>query len=100
MAIAKIVKDTKKNSPAIHTGNARNNKPAEAYETNGASTKAGQKPMVDGVYATSKAAKDVDIKDPIPNGVSYGTSKDKTTGIEMRGAGAATKGRMSRGPMA
>lgn len=24
----------------------------------------------------------------------------KTTGIEMRGAGAATKGRMSRGPMA
>jgi hypothetical protein len=24
----------------------------------------------------------------------------KTDGIEMRGAGAATKGRMSRGPMA
>jgi hypothetical protein len=24
----------------------------------------------------------------------------KTSGIEMRGAGAATKGRMSRGPMA
>jgi hypothetical protein len=27
-------------------------------------------------------------------------SEPKTSGIEMRGAGAATKGRMSRGPMA
>jgi hypothetical protein len=27
-------------------------------------------------------------------------AKTKTDGIEMRGAGAATKGRMSRGPMA
>ena len=100
MAIAKIVKPTTKNSPAIKTGNAKNNKPAEFYAKNGASVEAGMKPMVDGVYATSKAGKDVDIKDPIPNGVSYGTSKEKTTGIEMRGAGAATKGRMSRGPMA
>lgn len=28
------------------------------------------------------------------------SSEPKTSGIEMRGAGAATKGRMSRGPMA
>jgi len=29
-----------------------------------------------------------------------GADKVKTTGIKMRGAGAATKGVMSRGPMA
>jgi hypothetical protein len=29
-----------------------------------------------------------------------GADDVKTSGIEMRGAGAATKGRMSRGPMA
>ena len=28
------------------------------------------------------------------------TREPKSTGIEMRGAGAATKGRVSRGPMA
>jgi len=31
---------------------------------------------------------------------SAGDEKVKTTGIKMRGAGAATKGFMSRGPMA
>lgn len=31
---------------------------------------------------------------------SAGNKPIKTSGIEMRGAGAATKGRMSRGPMA
>jgi len=52
-------------------------------------------------YATNKAAKDVGVSDPIPNGMSYGQSSEaKTSGIKMRGAGAATKGIMSRGPMA
>ena len=52
-------------------------------------------------YATNKAAKIVGISDPIPNGMSYGQSGEaKTTGIKMRGTGAATKGTMSRGPMA
>jgi hypothetical protein len=32
--------------------------------------------------------------------IGNNTRGPKTTGIEMRGAGAATKGRMSRGPMA
>jgi hypothetical protein len=42
-----------------------------------------------------------DRTDPVPNGVSYGRSGEpKTTGIKMRGIGAATKGVMSRGPMA
>jgi hypothetical protein len=52
-------------------------------------------------YATNKAAKDVNVRDPLPNGVSYGQSGEpKTSGIKMRGAGAATKGVMCRGPMA
>ena len=32
--------------------------------------------------------------------INNGESQTKTTGIKMRGAGAATKGFMSRGPMA
>jgi hypothetical protein len=51
-------------------------------------------------YAMTKTVKDADLKDPVPNGVSYGTSRIKTDGIDMRGYGAATKGIKSRGPMA
>lgn len=52
-------------------------------------------------FATEKAAKDADCCDPLPDGVSFGRSKEpKTSGIKMRGGGCATKGVMSRGPMA
>jgi len=52
-------------------------------------------------FATNKAAKDIGVSDPIPTGVSLGKSGEpKTTGIKMRGAGGATRGTMSRGPMA
>jgi len=34
------------------------------------------------------------------SGVSINFNEEKTDGIEMRGAGCATKGKMSRGPMA
>ena len=50
-------------------------------------------------YMYTKAAKDITLKDPIPNGVSLGQSEEKTDGITMRGYGAATKGIKSRGPM-
>jgi hypothetical protein len=61
----------------------------------------GEEPMKKGVYATEQSAKSAELKDPVPNGVSYATTKEpKTTGIKMRGTGAATKGTMSRGPMA
>lgn len=50
-------------------------------------------------YAYTKAAKDITLKDPIPNGVSLGQSKLKTDGIVTRGNGAATKGTKARGPM-
>ena len=52
-------------------------------------------------FAMEKTSKSAGVSDPVPNGVSYGRSGEpKTTGIKMRGAGAATKGTMSRGPMA
>jgi hypothetical protein len=51
-------------------------------------------------YNITKAAKDVDLKDPAPNGVSYGMSREKTDGVVTRGNGAATKGIKARGPMA
>jgi len=46
------------------------------------------------------AAGDVTLKTPTP-GVSMGASSEaKTSGIKVRGTGAATKGVMARGPMA
>lgn len=82
-------------------GHAKENKDAKVYAKNGMSVEAGMAPMKAGVYAYTKAAKDVTITDPVPNGVSYGTSKEpKTDGVTMRGYGAATKGIKSRGSMA
>jgi hypothetical protein len=52
-------------------------------------------------YATDHSAQMADIKDPVPNGVSFAICRDvKTDGIKIRGTGAATKGVMARGPMA
>lgn len=50
-------------------------------------------------------AKETKYKQPQPNNALTGKNgypeKDvKTSGIEMRGYGAATKGKMCRGPMA
>lgn len=46
-------------------------------------------------------AKVITEMNPSVAGLSKGNYKEtKTTGIKMRGAGAATKGTMSRGPMA
>ena len=57
----------------------------------------GQNPKMPYMY--TKAAKDITLKDPIPNGVSLGQSEEKTDGIVTRGNGAATKGLKARGPM-
>jgi hypothetical protein len=76
---------------------------AAPHDMNGKTSKSvetGMAPMEAGVYANTKAAKDVDLKDPVPNGVSYGMAREKTDGVTMRGYGAATKGIKSRGPMA
>jgi len=102
------VKPTTKNSPKITTGDSKGKFNGSAEEYAAPHTMDGKRYSVasfqakmDAVpYATDKSAQDADLKDPLPNGVSYGVAREKTSGIEMRGAGAATKGRMSRGPMA
>ena len=52
-------------------------------------------------YVTEKSVRTAKLTDPVPSGVSYAQSGEpKTSGIKMRGVGAATKGVMCRGPMA
>jgi hypothetical protein len=83
---------------------AKNNKPATSYappHTMSGKKITGTEVMENGVYATEKSARGAELKDPIPNGLSYGVPKEaKTSVIEIRGTGAATKGTMARGPMA
>jgi hypothetical protein len=106
MGYDKTPKPTTKNSPSIRTGHAKFNKPAEDYAP--PHTMSGGK--------VTANAKEIEVqRDPntltarqvTPRTVAMRVSAGdpnaddiKTTGIEMRGAGAATKGRMSRGPMA
>jgi hypothetical protein len=100
----KEIKATKKDSPEIHRDLNKHNGPAFEYaapHTMDGKIIDGNEVMEEGVYATDKSQKDAWVSDPIPNGVSFGTAKQaKTSGIEMRGFGAAIKGKMSRGPMA
>jgi hypothetical protein len=82
-------------------GHAKENKPASVYAKNGTSVEAGMAPMKSGEFAMTKSAKNAGVTDPVPNGVSYGRSGEpKSTGIKIRGTGAATKGTMARGSMA
>lgn len=84
---------------------AKNNLPASAYakpHTMSGKSVNPQKSISENKYGNKDfpAAGDVTPKTPVP-GVSMGAmSEPKTTGIKMRGTGAATKGTMSRGPMA
>ena len=39
-------------------------------------------------------------KTPVPHTAGYPEKGVKTTGVKVRGTGAATKGTMARGPMA
>ena len=88
------VKPTTKNSPPVKTGANRDNKPASAYA---------------GRYKEAapelKARANMSKLDTVDAGIgniskSAGDIPAKTTGVKMRGAGAATKGVMARGPMA
>ena len=88
------VKPTTKNSPAIKTGSNRNNKPASAYVDR-------SKEATAQLAARPNKSKLDEYDVTIGNiSKSAGDEKVKTTGIKMRGTGAATKGLMSRGPMA
>ena len=92
------IKPTTKNSPAIKTGNAKDNKPAEAYakpHAMGGNTIENKEPGYSAQMPTRKNWT------PLNGGVSIGNNDMvESTGIETRGNGAATKGRTARGPMA
>jgi len=88
------VKPTTKNSPPVTVGANRDNLPADAYAGRG---KEG--------YAEFNARPNHSKLDTLDVSVgnrskSAGNEPTKTSGIKMRGTGAATKGVMSRGPMA
>jgi len=88
------VKPTTKNSPPVKVGANRDNLPADSYAGRG---KEG--------YAQFDARPNKSKVDTVDMSVgayskSAGNEPTKTTGIKMRGTGAATKGVMSRGPMA
>jgi hypothetical protein len=92
--MATQVKPTTKNSPAIKTGSNRNNKPASAYVDRA-------KEATSQLAARPNKSKLDEYDVTIGNiSKSAGNEPVKTTGIKMRGTGAATKGLMSRGPMA
>lgn len=99
--MATQIKATKKNSPSVQVGKNSNNKPAEAYAKNGTGVAAEYSAVC---YATDPNTMKADEITPgMPAmSVSIGnkTRAAKSTGIESRGNGAATKGRIARGPMA
>jgi len=105
MAIAKNVKPTTKNSPAVKVGKGKFDAPASDYaaphKMNGEKISpktdsfVTQDPnrLLAGQQNTRTAAMRVSMGDPAADDV-------KTDGQKMRGAGAAERGFMSRGPMA
>ena len=79
---------------------AKNNLPASSYAKPHTMSGKGVKVQENPGKEPNKSK--LDTYDPSINGVSKsaGNEPTKTTGIKMRGTGAATKGLMCRGPMA
>jgi hypothetical protein len=92
------IKPTTKNSPPVKTGANRNNKPASVYakphDMTGKEVKISADPG-----KPSDISSAANMKMSVGN-YNNGQNETKTSGIKMRGTGAATKGLMSRGPMA
>ena len=98
------VKPTTKNSPPVHHGANRDNLPAESYAKphtmSGGAVDLGYRDGTNPGFGDNKSRLDeLDISVGHLS-KSAGGEKIKTEGIKMRGTGAATKGIMSRGPMA
>jgi len=99
------VKPTTKNSSAIKVGRNPNNLPAESYAAKGVKSPAAGSYVANtelSVDPNTLSAKNMTRLTGAPR-VSMGdpgANKIKTTGIETRGNGAATKGRKAYGPLA
>jgi hypothetical protein len=94
--MATQVKASKKNSPKVVVGKNANNKPAESYDKRGTG-----KASIDSDSAYETGAAVLNKMNPSVAGISKGnTAPVETSGVKIRGTGAATKGVMSRGPLA
>jgi hypothetical protein len=98
--MAKEIKPTKKDSPAIHHGKISGNLPAESYAKphtmTGKAVTAKENP---GEGPNRSKLDDYDVSLGAVS-KSAGNEPTKTSGVKIRGTGAATKGLMARGPMA
>jgi hypothetical protein len=98
--MATLVKPTTKNSPKVVTGKNPNNKPASVYappHPESMQTLVDRRGMVERPNRSVVGSGDMSVGQ---YSQSAGNEPVKKTGIKMRGTGAATKGVMSRGPMA
>ena len=102
--MATQIKPTKKDSPAIHRGANRDNKPAETYAKphtmSGGKVDLGYRDGTNPGFGKNRSKLDTADVSIGQYSVSAGEEPIKTDGIKMRGHGAAVKGIMSRGPMA
>jgi hypothetical protein len=92
--MATEVKPTTKNSPPVKTGANRNNLPADSY--------AGRYKEALPALAARPNKSNLNSVDMSVGAISNSAGEEavKTSGIKIRGTGAATKGTMARGPMA
>jgi hypothetical protein len=96
--MANEMKRTKKDSPSIHRGANRDNKPASDYAP---PHTMGGKTLEEKDIGFSVQMPTRKNWTPLNGQVSIGQwSDEEKEGITMRGFGAATKGIKSRGPMA
>jgi len=91
------VKPTTKNSPKIVTGKNVNNFPAEDYAP--PHTMTDKKVSVNTFQSDTKSSAANDVNMSVGGINRMGYPPVKTSGIKIRGTGAATKGVMARGPM-
>ena len=98
--MATQVKPTKKNSPAIHKPAKKFNGPASEYAP--PHTMDDKPVSVTSVHAGVESNKEYlrNANVSVANSRSNDYPPVKTSGIKIRGTGAATKGLMARGPMA
>ena len=98
--MAKQIKPTTKNSPAIHHGANRDNKPAESYAKPHSELGPKGYSLKQSGYDGNNHDSGNDTAMSVAQFRSKPYPEPKTDGITMRGHGAATKGIKSRGPMA
>jgi hypothetical protein len=102
--MANEMKPTKKDSPAIRRGANRDNLPAESYAKphtmSGGKVDYGYKDGTNPGFGKNRSKLDTADVSVGRFSISAGEEPVKTDGIKIRGTGAATKGVMSRGPMA